>query len=259
MVQEQTLQKSPGHKTEQRICLEHGEYTARGLIILGDEDHIIWSNCPECQEEKEKKEVAEEKGKEDQLRLSKQKHNLDLSGIPKRFINKNISGLKYTTEAQKNILQIIKNYIKAILKGEYPSLILCGRPGTGKTHIGCALAKAVIKNNGDARIVTTANLMRQVKETYSKDSKKTENEIYNFYENLSLLVIDEVGVQFGSETEKLIFYEIINRRYNNMFPTVLISNLTADELNGFIGERAFDRFREDGGAILVFDWDSYRR
>lgn len=203
--------------------------------------------------------MAEEKRKEEQLRLSKQKHNLDLSGIPKRFINKNISGLKYTTEAQLNILQIIKNYIKAILKKSYPSLILCGRPGTGKTHIGCALVKAVIKNNGDARIVTTANLMRQVKETYSEDSKKTENEIYNFYENLSLLVIDEVGVQFGSETEKLIFYEIINRRYNNMLPTVLISNLTADELNGFIGERAFDRFKEDGGAILIFDWESYRR
>ena len=82
----------------------------------------------------------------------------------------------------------------------------------------------------------------------------------DFYGKLvEFLVIDEVGVQFGTETEKFIFYEVINRRYENVLPTVLISNLTSDELKTFIGDRAFDRFREDGGAILAFDWESYRK
>ena len=73
-----------------------------------------------------------------------------------------------------------------------------------------------------------------------------------------LLILDEVGVQFGSDAEKLILFEIINTRYQDMKPTILISNLTLVELGKYIGERVVDRMREGGGAILSFDWDSYR-
>ena len=40
-----------------------------------------------------------------------------------------------------------------------------------------------------------------------------------------LLILDEVGVQFGSETEKMILFEIINGRYEQLKPTIVISNL----------------------------------
>ena len=39
-----------------------------------------------------------------------------------------------------------------------------------------------------------------------------------------LLILDEVGVQFGSETEKMILFEIINGRYEQLKPTIVISN-----------------------------------
>jgi DNA replication protein DnaC len=43
-----------------------------------------------------------------------------------------------------------------------------------------------------------------------------------------------------------------------MRPTILISNLTVGELGAFIGERALDRMKEGGGAVLAFDWTSRR-
>lgn len=183
---------------------------------------------------------------------------LDESGIPARFKDKKLTDLKYITEKQRKTLKAVSGYLKVILDGSSASLILCGKPGTGKTHIGCAIITEMIENNHRSVIISTGNLMRKVKATY-QNNDKTEDEIYEFYGRLPLLVLDEVGVQFGSETEKLIFYEVINMRYNNMLPTILISNLTAEELSGYVGERAFDRFKEDGGAILVFDWESYRK
>ncbi|MDN6682437.1 MAG: ATP-binding protein, partial [Enterobacterales bacterium] len=41
-------------------------------------------------------------------------------------------------------------------------------------------------------------------------------------------------------------------------PTILISNLTREELVTFIGERVLDRMSDGGGCTLAFTWESYR-
>ena len=72
-----------------------------------------------------------------------------------------------------------------------------------------------------------------------------------------LLIVDEVGVQVGSDHEKLLMFEVLNGRYQSMRPTILISNLSVDELETFLGHRVMDRYRECG-AVLPFDWKSHR-
>ncbi|EIG27035.1 hypothetical protein HMPREF1054_2009, partial [Haemophilus paraphrohaemolyticus HK411] len=51
----------------------------------------------------------------------------------------------------------------------------------------------------------------------------------------------------------------INERYEAMKPTILISNLSQQELGAYVGERIVDRMREGGGAMIAFDWESYRK
>ena len=89
------------------------------------------------------------------------------------------------------------------------------------------------------------------------EKQRTEAEVIRIYTDPELLIIDEVGVQFGSEAEKLILFEIINTRYERMMPTILISNLPKDELSAFIGERVIDRMN-DGGGCTGIHRDSYR-
>ena len=100
--------------------------------------------------------------------------------------------------------------------------------------------------------------MRQVKETWSKGSEKTEQDAINWFLTPDLLILDEVGVQFGSDAEKMIMFEVLNERYQNMKPTILISNLLPANLQEFVGERVMDRMKENGGRILQFDWKSNR-
>ena len=73
-----------------------------------------------------------------------------------------------------------------------------------------------------------------------------------------LLIIDEIGVQFGSEFEKNLIFDILNERYENRRPTLLLSNLTVPEVRAFLGERIYDRLKEDGGRCVSFDWQSHR-
>ncbi len=139
------------------------------------------------------------------------------------------------------------------------SLILCGKPGTGKNHLAAAICKAVIDLKRTAVHTTAIRLVRRVKESWSKSSEVTEQEAINLFLVPDLLVIDEVGVQFGSQAEQVILMEVINSRYSDMRPTILISNLEVADLEKFIGPQIVDRFYEGNSGVLFFGWDSHRR
>jgi DNA replication protein DnaC len=74
---------------------------------------------------------------------------------------------------------------------------------------------------------------------------------------IGLLIIDEVGVQYGTEGEQVIMFDIINRRYRDAMPTILITNLGKEGFKKYLGERSFDRLRENG-IWVPFDWESHR-
>ena len=106
--------------------------------------------------------------------------------------------------------------------------------------------------------VTAGKAFRAVKDTYRRDSGKSEEEALAGFAQPDLLVMDEIGVQYGSSTELNILFDIVNERYERMLPTILISNLALPKLAEYAGERVIDRMRENGGKMIVFDWKSHR-
>ncbi|WMR96878.1 ATP-binding protein [Mergibacter septicus] len=122
------------------------------------------------------------------------------------------------------------------------------------------MANSIIENHQAKVFISTAlQIARDIKNSWSKDSQISEEKVIKFYTDKDLLIIDEIGVQFGSEAEKIILFEIINTCYEQMKPTILISNLSEQELGDYIGERVLDRMMEGQGAIIAFDWESYRK
>ena len=109
-----------------------------------------------------------------------------------------------------------------------------------------------------AIFTTVMKAIRRVKETWNKNSEESETQAIDAFIWPDLLVLDEIGVQFGSETEKQLLFDILNERYEKRKPTILISNLPLKEVVAFIGERVFDRMKEDSGQSLVFNWSSHR-
>ena len=71
------------------------------------------------------------------------------------------------------------------------------------------------------------------------------------------LVIDEVGLGFGTEAETRLLTQIIDARYRECLPTVLISNLDSQALSDAIGARALSRFAD--APFVRFDWPDHRR
>ena len=150
-----------------------------------------------------------------------------------------------------------KSFDEALKKGT--SGILLGNHGTGKNMLSALVCKTLAQNDFTALHTTVARLIRRVRQTWRSGSVETEEAVLKAMVDPDLLVIDEVGVQSGSQNEQHILTEIINDRYEAMKPVLLISNLKFDELENLLGTRIIDRFYEGGSFILTFDWESYRR
>lgn len=165
---------------------------------------------------------------------------------------------KTTTDEQKQVLNDCQDFM---VDGNYETgLMMIGKNGTGKTMLACIVLQELIvydpNNRRGYRYAEAIKIIRDIKDTWRK--KTSEQDAINKYTRPKVLVIDELGMSYGSPTEKQFLTEIINDRYNNKLPTILAGNLTSIEIKETLGDRIFDRFCESGKS-LVFQWDSFRR
>lgn len=183
------------------------------------------------------------------------------SGITKRLMGTTLNSFKTSCNESSQALAMCNEYLlKVKSKEPVGGLILIGRCGTGKTMLAAGMVEELGFNDFTSRIRTISGLVLELKETWRNDSTVSESELINFYTNyVDLLIIDEIGCQRNSDTESLLLFSIIDGRYNNMLPTVLISNLSLQDFKVSIGERCYDRLKDDGGKIVAFNWDSARK
>ncbi|WP_342221124.1 ATP-binding protein [Candidatus Fukatsuia endosymbiont of Tuberolachnus salignus] len=243
------------------LCPQHGAFEQRCRTLQGFANVQQKTDCPACLHEKItvlKKNIAS-----DQQRNQAQliKNLLSQTGIPARFTTASFESYQpinaESLRCQKVCQAYAQKWHERLAQGG--GLVMCGKPGTGKNHLAVAIAKHIITTHHASVVLTSAlRITREVKSTWAKDATQTESEVIKHYTGVDMLIIDEIGVQFGSEAEKLILFEIINTRYENMKPTLLLSNLPKEDLTTYLGERVLDRMNEGGGCTLAFTWESYR-
>lgn len=238
-------------------CPDHGEYVVRYTdCVLGKV--LRHANCPECVQIAANRQREIEREHAEQVRIARLERARRSAGLGARHFDCTLENYDAQTPGQAKALQAASDYLASLLARKAGCLVMCGKVGTGKTHLACAMVSALVEQHIHCKIVKLADLIREIKSTWSKDSPRSEQAVIEYYSSLHVLFIDEVGVQFGSDTEKLLISEIIDNRYQELLPTVLISNLDPNGIKNVIGERCYDRLREDGGKVVAFDWDSHR-
>lgn len=242
-------------KTKIAVCATHGEYKSRWFF------GTIWSKCPQCSAEAVAKEREAAEAKARAERLAAWQRRIGDACIPERFRDRRIETFVARTDAQRRAQAFADGFAdgfaQALRVGR--CALFVGKPGTGKTHLAVGIGMRIMERQGRSVLFTTVmRAIRRVKDTWGRGSAESESDAIAALVFPDLLILDEVGVQFGSDTEKLILFDVLNERYEKRKPTLLLSNFSPDEVRVYLGDRIFDRMREDGGEFIVFNWASHR-
>lgn len=236
------------------MCDEHGDYTSRHYLT-------IWTRCPACVAA-EVEELEELRRRAAQAaRRSAWERALGEAGIPERFQSRTFETYLAESQAQRNALHIAREYAERFIgearkSGE--NLIFLGRPGTGKTHLASAIGMHLMRSGSSVLFSTVQRAMRRVRDSWADGARISEAETIALFTTPDLLILDEIGVQGGTEFERNTMFDMLNERYERRRPVLLISNLSPQGVREFLGDRVYDRLREDAGRIVMFGWDSYR-
>lgn len=179
------------------------------------------------------------------------------SALPSRYVNATLNQPnKWQLNAYAKAGDFVKNFAARLETGA--GMLLWGDIGTGKTHLACAIANDLRKQMRPVLYCTAMEAVSLVKASWSKTAEVTEFDVYARFGDPDLLVIDEIGVQNGTEFERTVLTSIADIRSRNCLPTIVVSNLAPKEIFALIGERMFDRLVGYGADIVHMPGKSLR-
>lgn len=244
-------------------CQVHGAFMQSTYTLGGVERK---SRCPSCERERDAERSKEALAQADaERRVAKEARAagraaevLSTSKLPKRFIGRTFDTYVAETNEQRGALttcrEFAEHFSEHLESGH--GLLLTGQKGCGKTHLAGAIMQHIMPRY-TSLYTTVPELVRAVRDTWRRDSKHSTSAVIDAMRALDLFVLDEVGMQTGTDGEQVILYDVLDGRYRDCKPTILLTNLDAVAMKAAIGDRLFDRLRETSRRVL-FDWDSYR-
>lgn len=201
-----------------------------GWILRTDEKgRVIASTC-ECR----KRDISKEQWK--QSGINTENNMLTFKNF--KIWNENSKIAKDTAIAFYNDFETIRNK-------RQNSIIFCGQPGSGKTHLAVALAINFIKKNKKVIYFPYRDIITKIKQNML-DLEYYKKAISKF-QKCDILLIDDLFKGKVNDLDINIIFEIINYRYINYLPMIINSEFLIDKLLLFdeaIGFRIYEMCKE---------------
>ena len=140
------------------------------------------------------------------------------------------------------------------------SLVFCGPPGTGKTHVSQALGHEVCRRGGDALFIKTQKLLEEL---LNRSYPRRAARLWKQVKRVDLLIIDDFGFRRYDQEEAEVLYSLADVRLNTA-STIITSNRPPQDWYGVfpdpvIGGAILDRMVSGAIKIIIEKAESYRK
>lgn len=189
-------------------------------IQLNDRVLLPTVRC-RCQQEEYEKEEAERKQQEFLMQVSRLKTNGLQDKSLRDYTFANDKG--YNPEIQK-----AHDYVAhwEEMKAKSLGLLLWGDVGTGKSFFAGCIANALLEKGIPVLMTNFSRILNTLTGMYSDD----RNQFIDSLNKYSLLIIDDLGIERGTEFSLEQVFNVIDSRYRSKKPMIVTTNLTLDEL-----------------------------
>lgn len=129
-------------------------------------------------------------------------------------------------------------------------LLLWGNVGTGKSYLAGCIANALLDKGVPVLMTNFSRLLNRLTD-FSAGDKNAYIQSLNAYR---LLIVDDLGVERGSDFVKEQVFQIIDSRYRTGLPMIVTTNLPLSRLKDpkdLAYARIYDRLLERCTPILV--------
>lgn len=142
------------------------------------------------------------------------------------------------------------------MRAENLGLLLWGGVGTGKSFLAGCIANALMEQEVPVRMTNFARILNELNSSFSG-----RNDIVDRLCRYPLLIIDDFGMERGTEYALEQIYNIVDSRYRSRKPLIVTTNLSLTELQNpqdTAHARIYDRVLEMCLPIL-FTGKNFRK
>lgn len=232
-----------------KTCHERKDGEVRNLMDM----KFIFKNSCKCDRER----LAKQKQREKEQEIERLKRSCFISMSQWAYTFDNYKG-----EKDKSYI-IAKNYVKEYdqMKKENIGLLFCGTVGSGKTYLACCIANALIEEYMIR--VKIRNLSQIINDLQKSGFDLDKNEYIEALTNVSVLILDDLGIERDTSYAKEQVYNIVNSRYPKQKPTIFTTNLPYEKIqnsdDGVEYERIYSRIIEMCIPVKVMGEDFRKR
>jgi DNA replication protein DnaC len=237
------------------FCEVHGEFEQRAIPGLFGGAPIRLGGCPQCQPpcEDSHDPAAEDRRQATERLVAR-------SRIPAEYLRVTLDSFPQPRPEQRRIVSSCRTWLSRFpemvagaKRGSW--LVLLGPVGSGKTGLACSLMHALMSQGYGCQYHTLTSVRRWCWDARHRGSNETE--AIEHLSRIDVLVIDEIGASTASDAESALFGELIANRCAARKPTILVSNLSREQLCERLDPRVVDRILQRA-AWFSCDWPSLR-
>jgi len=225
-------------------CESHGHYTVSTSTRFGRK---LTTGCPKC--------AAAVVLAHHSDCVLQNRYTIEPGGLPERYCNVTFGSLTLTSQDELRFARRLENYISHYQQSVASCAFIALLGSYDFTPMACAMLIAAGNRNLSAKYTTAQDYILAIRACYGHDHKITEEDVLSHYSEPKLLVLDGMGLTRNTLDERLLLTTLLEKRYSETRPTVLVLKGDSYALSQRLSEDVYAKIVSQGKIINCSPWE----